>query len=172
MLSIKTNDLHFLYLGAFMYGILVIFLNMYPMNFKSRVMKSGSGNMRANMFIYQLAVQDGSKSVVTLCEDGDVGLYNRSNRALYHFIENSSNILLFLIVDSMVFPVPTFVCFCIIFIGRMWYTIGYTNGGYGGHVKGFMLIMLSMITMSGMCLLTAIKGFQDVVVPEVVKSQE
>ena len=153
-----------------MYSILVIFLNLYPMNFKSRVMKGG--NFRANMFIYQLAVQDASKSVVTLIEDGDVGLYNRSNRALYHFIENSSNILLFMVVDSMVFPVPTFICFCIIFLGRMWYTIGYTNYGFGAHIPGFFLTLLSMSTMSGLCLLTAIKGFQDVAVPETVASPE
>ena len=85
---LKDYELHWMYLSAFCWSLLVLFTNQYPMQYKSKIMSS-KGNLRSNMFIYQFAVQDESKSAVVLNQDGDIGLYNRGNRALYHFVENS-----------------------------------------------------------------------------------
>ena len=137
--SLKTVDMQYVYLSAFLYGLLTTFLNMYPMLFKSRIMRGTDKNFRANMFIYKLAAPGASSSVVVLEEEGDVGKYNRANRSLMHFIENGSPIVLAIPLNCFVYAFPTFIVFCIYFVGRIVYTIGYTNGGYGKHAPGFML---------------------------------
>ena len=75
-----------------------------------------------------------------MVSEGDEGFYNRANRTLYHFVENSIQLMLVIGLNSFVFPLPTFILTIIIFVGRLIYTIGYTAGGYGGHMYGFMLI--------------------------------
>ena len=137
--SLKAVDMQYLYLSAFFYGLLTSFLNMYPMLFKSRVMRSTDKNFRTNMFIYKHAAPGASSSVVVLQEEGDVGKYNRANRSLMHFIENGSIIVLALPLNCFVYAFPTFVVFCVFFIGRIVYAIGYTNGGYGKHGPGFLI---------------------------------
>ena len=91
--SLKTVDMKYVYLSAFLYGLLTSFLNMYLMLLKSRVMSSTDKNFRANMFIYKLAAPGASSGVVMLEEEGDVGKYNWTNRSLMHFIENGSPIV-------------------------------------------------------------------------------
>ena len=59
-------DMQFAYLGAFLYGVLTNFLNMYSMIFKSKIMTGGDKNFRSNMFIYRLAAEGASQSVVVL----------------------------------------------------------------------------------------------------------
>ena len=119
--------------------MLVFFQNTFPTQYKARVMRGKSGNLRANMFIYKHAAEGNSESAIVYDEAGDVGLYNRSNRALYHFIENSSPMILSIILASFVYAVPIFVLTMIYVVGRIIYSIGYTSKGYGGHVPGFIL---------------------------------
>ena len=137
--QLQGYDLQWAYLSAFVFSMLVFFQNFYPMQYKSRVMRTDSKNLRANMFIYKHAAEDSSESAVVLDEAGDAGLYNRSNRALYHFIENSSPMILSIILASFVYAVPIFVLTMIYVVGRIIYSIGYTSKGYGGHVPGFIL---------------------------------
>ena len=122
-----------------MYSLLTLFMNMYAMSFKAKVMRTNDGNLRSNMFIYHLAAEGASQSGIILEENGDVGMYNRANRALMHFIENGSPLILALVFNSFVYATPTFILFCIYFFGRVIYTIGYSNYGYGGHIKGFLI---------------------------------
>ena len=95
------------------------------------------------MFIYKHAAEGSSESAVVLDEAGDVGLYNRSNRALYAFIENSSQMIFAIILGSFVYAVPIFVMSCIYVFARIIYTIGVTKKGYGGHTPVIMLFMLT-----------------------------
>merc|ERR1719272_631438 len=130
---LRGFDMQYAFLSAFLYGILTNFLNMYCMIFKAKIMRGTDKNFRSNMFIYRLAAEGASQSVVILQEDGDVGMYNRANRSLMHFIENGSPMILALILNSFVYPMPTFVIFVIYFLGCIVYAIGYTNSGYGGQ---------------------------------------
>ena len=141
--TITTYDLKWMYLSAFLWGALVIFLNFYPMGFKGKIMLTKSGNLRSNMFIYKLAAEDSSESAVVLNNDGDIGLYNRGNRSLYHFMEHSQPVIIGLVLNSFVYPFPTFIVICVYVLARILYTIGYTNKGYGGHVPGFILERLT-----------------------------
>ena len=101
------------------------------------------------MFIYKLAAEADSNSMVILESTGDVGLYNRGNRTLYHFLENSAPMLLGLVLNSFVYPFPTFVIMILYVMARMVYTIGYTVGGFGSHVPGFVLERLTFATTMG-----------------------
>ena len=133
-------------------------LNLYPMGYKGRIMRGSSGNLRANMFIYKNAAENSSESRVVLATEGDEGHYNRANRSLYHFAENSIQLALAIGLCSFVFPFPTFILTVILFVGRLIYTVGYTSGGYGKHAPGFLLVSIAVNTLYGMLLITAFKG--------------
>lgn len=161
---VNTFDMQWVYFAAFIFAYLVIVLNFYPMGYKSLIMRGKSGNLRANMFIYKMAAEGQTESRVVLASEGDEGLYNRSNRALYHFIENSLSLVLAIGLNGFVYPFPTFVCTLIFFFGRIIYTSGYTHKGYGGHVPGFILTTLAHQTLNGMLILVTIKGMATQVV--------
>ena len=159
ILQLQEYDLHWAYLSAFIFAMLVSFQNMFPMQYKSRVMRGSSKNLRANMFIYKQIGEGATESAVVFDEAGDVGLYNRSNRALYHFVENASPMIFAVVLASFVYAVPVFVLTCIFFVARIIYTIGYTNKGYGGHVPGFVLERIGFCTSVSLLLWIAIQGF-------------
>ena len=122
-------------------------------------MRNTSKNLRSNMFIYKQAVEGSSESAIVLDEAGDVGLYNRSNRAMYHFVENSSPMIFSVILGSFVYALPVFVLTCMYVVARIIYTVGYTLKGYGGHGPGFMLERIAYCTTVSMLLWIAIQGF-------------
>ena len=124
-------------------------------------MRMNSGNIRSNMFIYKNAAEGASESRVILASKGDEGQYNRANRSLYHFVENSIPVMFSIGLCSFVYPIPTFVLTLIIFVGRIIYTVGYTSGGYGKHAPGFIIHHLAGNTLYGLLLITGIKGMND-----------
>ena len=131
---------------------------MYPMRYKEQVMMGG--NLGANMFIYRLATEDPAESsAVVLHEDGDLGRYNRSNRATYHFLENCVGFLASLPIIFFTFTRPAMAIVCVYLFGRVVYQIGYTNGGYGGHIFGFIFALLSQVTVTGLCIVACTKTF-------------
>ena len=155
---VYANEMQNAYLIAYLFSVLVIFLNMFPIIFKEKIMEASSGNLRANMFIYHLVAPGQSPSAVVLNPEGDIGLYNRGNRALYHFLENSAPMLLGLVLNTFVYPFPTLIVMAIFIFGRIVYTIGYTVGGYGSHVPGFLLDRIAFATTMGTFLYVALNG--------------
>ena len=112
------------------------------------------------MFIYKNAAEGSSESRILMAEDGDEGMYNRANRSLYHFVENSIPLTISIALCAFVYPIPTFVLTVLIFVGRLIYTVGYTLGGYGKHAPGFIVCQLSANTLYGLLLITSIKGMK------------
>ena len=151
-------DLQWGYLSAFLFAYLVIVLNFYPMRFKGLIMRTSSGNLRSNPFIYVNAAEGSSESRVVMATEGDEGAYNRANRSLHHFVENSIPMVLAIALNMFVFPFPTFVLTVIFFVGRVVYVMGYSNGGYGKHAPGFILTSIAVNTLYGLLLITAIRG--------------
>ena len=120
LVVMKEYDMQWAFLGSIVFSLMCVFINMYPMLHKERVMKGG--NMRANMFIYRLAAEDPTESsAVVLHSDGDLGLYNRANRGLHHFLENGLHVVVAATFNALVFPFPTFVAFSVFCIGRSIY---------------------------------------------------
>ena len=154
----KERDLKWAYLASLFFSYTVYWQNMYPLRYKESVMYMG--NLRANMFIYRLAAEDPTtSSAVVLHEDGDLGYYNRSNRSIYHFLENGLQFIILLPLLFFTWPLPAFVCTVIFCLGRIFYQIGYTNSGFGGHFPGFFLERLATFTSSGLLILACIKLF-------------
>ena len=91
-------------------------------------------------------------------EEGDLGVYNRANRSMNHFVENSMPIILSIIMNSYIYPFPTFILICIFVIGRVIHQITYTKG-YGNHFLGFGLASISTEILNSLLLVTTILGF-------------
>ena len=147
-------------LACVLFSWMVIWLNMYPMRFKEAVMngKAGGANLRANMQIYKLATDTNNEgSAVVLHTEGDLGRYNRANRSIYHFLETTLGMVISLPISFFLFPLPTFVLVCLYSLGRIIYQVGYTNGGYGGHVWGFMCDRIAVLTIQGFMILAYTK---------------
>ena len=138
ILTAKDFEVQWMLLGLIIFYLTVVWLNIYPGRFKERFM--GGGNLRANMFIYKQATDvNGEGSAIVLNTEGDIGKYNRGNRSLHHFIENSIPLVASLPISFYLFPLPSFVLLAIFCVGRMLHQAGYANGGYGKHAPGFIL---------------------------------
>ena len=92
-------------------------------------------------------------------EEGDLGHYNRANRSIYHFLENSLGLIAALPLSFFLFAFPTFVTLCFFCLGRIIYQIGYTGKGYGGHVIGFLFDRFATMTVAGLMILAYQKSF-------------
>jgi len=123
----------YLYVALALFSFLTSFLNFFPMIFKSQVMPGNAGNLRSNMIIYKVNVPDGAAEfpAVVLEEEGDVGKYNRANRALHHFSENGLAVALNIFAGGAVFGLPVMCLTAVYVIARIWYQIAYAVGGYG-----------------------------------------
>ena len=85
-----------------------------------------------------------------LYDKGIIGSYNRGNRTIGHFLENSLPILITLPLGFIVYPFPTAMCFVTFSIGRIVYQIGYTTIGFGAHLPGFFMAVFASFTMLGL----------------------
>mmetsp|Transcript_91914 Transcript_91914/g.260215 ORF Transcript_91914/g.260215 Transcript_91914/m.260215 type:complete len:224 (+) Transcript_91914:1-672(+) len=157
---LAANDLHYLYCAVAIFGVIVAWLNLFPALYKDRVVRGNSGNLRANMIFYKMNHPDGTKSpVVVMEEKGSVGMYNRANRSLHHFIETANGVLLSTLLAGFVFPFPAGVLILIFGVGRVLHQVGYAEGGYGKHAPGFMVAILSGAVMEMLVLLSGIKAW-------------
>ena len=132
---------------------------MGPIAVKSRIMLP-EGNLRANMYIFKLATENPEESsAIILCEEGDLGLYNRANRGLYNFIESCLPVIVAAPLTSFVYTLPTFILIVIYSFGRILYQTGYTKHGFGGHFPGFFLERLGMSALAGLLFVSTLKTF-------------
>jgi hypothetical protein len=155
---VKENDYGFVFLGVVLFSWLVWFLNMYPaLAWKSQIMGQHK-NLRANMFFYQVS-NSPELPLVMMVEEGDVGKYNRANRSLHHFMENSLNLVLNFVFASFAFSKPSFILMALFALGRIMHMTGYTKG-YGSHAAGFMLSnLIGNGILEMLVLLTALGAF-------------
>merc|ERR1712048_259273 len=121
------------YIAIGVLSILSQALNLLPMYWKSAIMPGNAGNLRSNMQIFKVNLVGTQKQYpyVVMEEDGDVGKYNRANRALHHFAENAIVLTGQVIAAGLVFPFPVFCITLVYAIVRIWYQIAYATGGYG-----------------------------------------
>ena len=123
-------------------------------------MSRKAGNLRANMFIYKFATDQAEENAaIIMHSERHVGRYNRANRSMYHYLENSLGFLFSLPLSYFLFPFPTFVLLVIFCLGRVIYQLGYTAMGFGGHLPGFFLDRISTLTVTGLILVAYTKTF-------------
>ena len=156
ILVMKEFEGQWMLLGLIIFFLTVTWLNMYPMRFKERFM--GRGNLRSNMFIYKQATDaEGEGPAIIMNADGDIGAYNRGNRSIHHFLENSLPFVASLPVLFFIFPLPAFVIACFFCLGRILHQAGYANGGYGSHGVGFILSTITMSIALGLLIISYAK---------------
>jgi uncharacterized membrane protein YecN with MAPEG domain len=160
--TIGASEMYWAPFSAVLVYLTVLFLNFYPMMYKEGIMTGKSGNLRANMQILKLAEQKSADpDYVVLETDGVIGQYNRANRSLTHFIENSIHFVLLLPLSCFVQPFPTFLITLVFCLGRIMHQTGYSSG-YGSHGAGFGLATLSVAILAGMNILIGTKALLKV----------
>lgn len=152
------NEQGYTLLAAVLFNLVVVWVNSYPMLYKSMVMRFSSGNLRANMQIYKAAGGSAESPYVILETSGPVGKYNRANRSLTHLVENSIPVALFIPLCGSIFPLPTLQLTAAFGLGRVLHQIGYASIGYGAHAPGFVLAEFAKFTMQMLCVLAADKS--------------
>lgn len=132
-LGFDHGELGYFYLAVGAYSLIVALLNMGPMYCKSQVMPGNAGNLRANMQIYKVNVSGGTSRLpyVVLEEHGDIGRYNRANRALFNFVENTPGFGPVMVCVGLMYPRQALLLVPLFGLVRLWYQYAYTNGGYG-----------------------------------------
>lgn len=166
-----AEDEGYLFVAAVIFGLVVTWINNYPMLYKTMVMRFGSGNLRANMMIYKTAGSDSTAPYIVLDTEGPVGAYNRANRSLTHFTENALPVVLCILLAGRVFAMPTLILTAVFAVGRILHQVGYASIGYGAHTPGFVLAMLSTSVLEGLCIIVAAKnlGYNSFDIKGVVK---
>ena len=147
ILRLSETEQGWTYLAAAVFNLVVYWVNNYPMLYKSMVMRFSSGNLRANMQIYKQYSQQPDAGYVLLETQGPVGAYNRANRSLAHFVENSIPMALFVVLCGAVFPFPTLIATCVFGGGRVLHQVGYATIGYGAHTPGFTIAVTAQFTL-------------------------
>ena len=155
--TLGALDLGWLYIGIYAVTRTVGLVNMYPMIYKARVMRSKSGNLRANMYLYKQVGKNSSDGAIVLDDAGDAGVYNRANRSMHHMVENAPSLLVSLAAAGFVFPFAACVCACAWSAGRVVHQRGYTIG-YGSHGLGFAISTLATEALCGMVLIAGCRS--------------
>lgn len=155
-------DLQYLYIAIGLFSIYVHFANFYPMIFKQQFLPGSAGNLRSNMFFYKVhQIDEQVLPYVVMEEAGEVGEYNRANRALGHFVENGINVAINLLAAGLVFSLPVLILTFLYVKARSLYQMCYASGGYGKHVIPFMLQQVLLApTIEGFVWITAWKMCQ------------
>ena len=132
-------------------------MNTYPMRYKERFMHF-MGNLRSNPLIFKEATdKSGDAGAIIMADEGVIGSYNRGNRAIHHFLENSLPFVVSLPVAFFLYPFPTFVLLCVFCIGCIAYQVGIANYGFGGHFLGFMIRVISSYMVTGLLIIAYTK---------------
>merc|ERR1712007_326627 len=120
--------------------------------------------------IYKVNVPDGAAEfpAVVLEEEGDVGKYNRANRALHHFSENGLAVALNIFAGGAVFGLPVMCLTAVYVIARIWYQIAYAVGGYGMGCRSRYTVpsfLRSSRCLSGLRVSTCLRFEVDATMP-------
>merc|ERR1712070_243838 len=132
-------------------GRTISMINFVPMVYK----KGMKGSIRSNPFFFETA--DDSRTSVVYKNDGKEGMYNRSNRSIQHLVENSGPFFASVAPVGWVFPRQTLGIVVVFCVGRIVHQWGYAQG-YGKQAPGFVLFLLSTLTLEGLALLAFLKG--------------
>jgi len=106
----ESSDAAFGFLTAIVFARMVMTLNWYPMEHKSKIMGS-HGDLRTNMAVYKAMDAQGAPTgrAIVMDPDGATGEYNRANRSLSHFVEFAPAVLMLLAAAGSVYKLPCFI---------------------------------------------------------------
>jgi len=151
--TVASLDLGWVYLGAFVMkvGILVIGINL------------GGARAAAKVEVpdqqcYQVKGAEGSKLGYVLMEtEGEIGAFNRAQRALQNFGETFPLFVIMYLLASFVFPFYAFVVCCCYMAAKAIMAVGYTSSA-DGRMGGTMLSLVANCILEGMVLMVGVKA--------------
>ena len=157
----KANQLQWAMIAVIVFTLAVGHLNSFPGFYKKQFtgkFTAQTRNLLSNPFIYKQATDPTGEqgSAVIFNNDGAIGSYNRANRSLNHFLENSLPLIVTMPFVFYIFPFPAFVLIVIFCLGRTLHQIGYAKYGFGGHWPGFALARISMGLCSGLLMIAIV----------------
>lgn len=100
--------------------------------------------------------QGNSLGIVLMEQDGNLGAFNRAQRAWQNYHETMPTVALQYILSSFVFPFESFVCVSIWALGRCFQAAGYVQSAEG-RMKGGMPGIIALNILNAMMLFIAIQ---------------
>ena len=82
--------------------------------------------------------------------------FNNAQRAHYNFVEFAPSGFVMLFIAGIYFPIAAAVLGLVLFIGRIFYSYGYANGGPKGRLIGAILNDLVLLGLLGLSLASGI----------------
>ncbi|RHY00157.1 hypothetical protein DYB25_003530 [Aphanomyces astaci] len=157
MLTAALNaDMLWTCLAVVVLGRVVAFANCYPLAVKGCFLTKDDRQLWANSFLLTEIGPNCAKNVVVMDSEGDVGMYNRANRALQDMVQTCGVVLAALFLASTVFAFPAFAVSLAFCWGWVVHVVSFAMN-YDSHGLGYLLATLAAATLEGMVALMALK---------------
>ena len=164
---LKSCNCGWLYIIVALFNVLTSWLSTYPIYLKNKIFHS-PGDMPA-LDIFELSnlrgptqqvykvlsssanglptAEERTRGFVVPESEGLIGQYNRANRSMQHFAENSVGAGARLMCSAFAFPFPTLVTFGFFVCGRVMHQVGYADAkkGYTSLVRVVGMILFTML---------------------------
>jgi len=158
--TLASLDLGWLYLGAWVLklGALMLGINLGSARLASKVAVP-------DQHCYQVKGAEGSKLGYVLMEtEGDIGKFNRAQRALQNYNEIFPMFVLMFVLAAFVCPFAAFMCACVFAAARAIQAVGYTKET-DGRIPGTMLGLLATTVLEAIVLLAGISAVDGDALP-------
>jgi len=151
--SLGSQDLGWLYLAVYVLKTGSVLLNIQATSWRRKA--------RINVpdqHVYKVWTPPGGPALpyVMFETEGDLGRFNRSQRAVQNYQEYLPGVLVTAVMAGYVFPFPVFILTLVYVASRMVMAVRYTESS-DGRKAGFILSLLVSLMLDGLLLLVAYK---------------
>jgi len=141
---------------------LAVFVLKFGLNAINAVVASRRKEARANnpdQHVYRVYTAPGAPALpyVLMETEGDVGRFNRAQRAAANYLEYLSGVLASTLLAGFVFPLPVFVASVVYVLGRLMMTVQYSQAAKA-RTPGFATSNIAAVVVDGLLLLAACKA--------------
>ena len=150
---LATYDLGWLYLGIFLIKLLQLPIGIIL----GEARKASKVNV-PDQHVYKVMGSEGSRLGFVLMEtEGDLGKFNRAQRALQNYHEQFPTMMLQYVAASFVWPFEAFVCIVVWSVSCVLSASGYVDSA-NGRMKGRLPGYFAAATVQGLVLIAAYKA--------------
>lgn len=145
-------DLGWVYMGLFVIKIFQLFINI-NLGMSRKAAKVNVPDQQ----VYKVGGDGAPQGYVLMELEGDLGRFNRAQRALQNYIEGLPIFLAFAVFVGFVFPFPAFVLIVLFMASKTAYAVGYTKDAKS-RMKGGMISMICSEVLQGLLLVAGVKA--------------
>jgi len=152
---LASHDLGWIYMGAYALKVGQVMMNT-NLGIRRKACKVNVPDQQ----VYKVKGAGGSSLGYVLMEsEGDLGAFNRAQRALQNYNEIYPQFVLYFLLAGFVFPFGTFLCAALFGVARVFTAIGYTSAP-DSRMPGNMMGFLVLAVLEGMVLVSGILAVQ------------